>query len=60
MMNALLHGIEGNFLQGDTLSEFGKQFSRFDIILSNPPFGTKKGEKEQHGMIWSMLLPISN
>lgn len=43
MMNALLHGIEGNFLQGDTLSEFGKQFSRFDIILSNPPFGTKKG-----------------
>src|SRR3712207_9209747 len=43
MMNALLHGIEGNFLQGDTLSEFGKQFSHFDIILSNPPFGTKKG-----------------
>lgn len=42
-MNALLHGIEGNFLQGDTLSEFGKQFSHFDIILSNPPFGTKKG-----------------
>src|SRR3712207_5019869 len=43
MMNALLHGIEGNFLQGDTLSEFGKQFFHFDIILSNPPFGTKKG-----------------
>lgn len=42
-MNALLHGIGGNFLQGDTLSEFGKQFSHFDIILSNPPFGTKKG-----------------
>lgn len=59
-MNALLHGIGGNFLQGDTLSEFGKQFSHFDIILSNPPFGTKKGEKERHEMIWSMLLPISN
>jgi hypothetical protein len=43
MMNALLHGVEGNFLQGDTLSAMGTQLDNFDLILSNPPFGTKKG-----------------
>lgn len=42
-MNAILHEIGGNFIQGDTLSEFGKQLNGFDIVLSNPPFGTKKG-----------------
>ena len=43
IMNALLHGINGNFIQGDSLSETGKQLRNFDLILSNPPFGTKKG-----------------
>ena len=43
IMNALLHGISGNFMQGDSLSEAGKQMNNFDIVLSNPPFGTKKG-----------------
>ena len=43
IMNALLHGVEGNFLQGDTLSTTGTQLKNFDLILSNPPFGTKKG-----------------
>ena len=43
IMNALLHGINGNFVQGDSLSETGKQLRNFDLILSNPPFGTKKG-----------------
>ena len=43
IMNALLHGVEGNFLQGDTLSSTGTQLKNFDLILSNPPFGTKKG-----------------
>ena len=43
IMNALLHGVEGNFLQGDTLSATGTQLKNFDLILSNPPFGTKKG-----------------
>lgn len=43
IMNALLHDMNGNFIQGDTLSETGKSLGKFDIILSNPPFGTKKG-----------------
>ncbi|WP_300341868.1 N-6 DNA methylase [Fusobacterium sp.] len=44
VMNALLHGIESTrFIQGDTLSETGKSLKNYDLILSNPPFGTKKG-----------------
>ncbi len=43
LMNALLHGIEGNILLGDTLSEIGRHMSGYDVVLTNPPFGTKKG-----------------
>jgi type I restriction enzyme M protein len=44
LMNALLHGIEGKHLQlGDTLSEAGKALDPADVILTNPPFGTKRG-----------------
>ncbi|OOB78995.1 MAG: SAM-dependent methyltransferase [Epulopiscium sp. Nuni2H_MBin001] len=41
LMNALLHNIEGKILLGDTLSSFGKQMKNFDVVLANPPFGTK-------------------
>jgi type I restriction enzyme M protein len=43
MMNALLHDIEGPLTLGDTLSEQGKRLPAADVILTNPPFGTKKG-----------------
>ncbi|PGW74476.1 N-6 DNA methylase [Bacillus thuringiensis] len=43
LMNALLHDIEGPLEQGDTLSANGKWMKNFDVILTNPPFGTKKG-----------------
>jgi type I restriction enzyme M protein len=43
LMNALLHGIEGHLLLGDTLSQQGKRLPPADVILTNPPFGTKKG-----------------
>lgn len=43
LMNAMLHGIDGPIYLGDTLSDFGKCFKDYDVVLTNPPFGTKKG-----------------
>lgn len=43
MMNLLLHGIEGDIRLGDTLSPLGASLPKVDVILTNPPFGTKKG-----------------
>jgi type I restriction enzyme M protein len=43
LMNMLLHGIEGGVTYGDTLSDDYKQLPPATLILSNPPFGTKKG-----------------
>ena len=43
LMNAMLHNIEGRIVLGDTLSESGKAMTGYDVVLTNPPFGTKKG-----------------
>ncbi|WP_437896420.1 N-6 DNA methylase [Sorangium sp. So ce124] len=43
LMNLMLHGIEANLLRGDTLSSDGERLAPADVILTNPPFGTKKG-----------------
>lgn len=43
LMNAMLHDIEGDIILGDTLTNIGKQINNLDVVLSNPPFGTKKG-----------------
>lgn len=43
LMNAMLHGIEGPLTLGDTLSSLGMSMSNYDLVLTNPPFGTKKG-----------------
>lgn len=43
MMNLLLHGIEGGVELIDTLSPDGEALPKADLILTNPPFGTKKG-----------------
>ena len=42
-MNAMLHDIEGKIYLCDTLSNQGKVMHGFDVVLTNPPFGTKKG-----------------
>ena len=39
----MLHGIEGEIVLGDTLSNAGKSMKGYDVVLTNPPFGTKKG-----------------
>ncbi|SCZ81590.1 class I SAM-dependent DNA methyltransferase [Acidaminobacter hydrogenoformans] len=43
LMNAMLHDIEGKILLADTLTNHGKSMKDFDVVLTNPPFGTKKG-----------------
>lgn len=43
LMNAMLHDLESPIYLGDTLSSFGKNMKNFDVVLTNPPFGTKKG-----------------
>ena len=43
LMNAMLHDINGQILLADTLSNQGKALHDFDLVLTNPPFGTKKG-----------------
>ena len=43
LMNAMLHDIHGDIYLNDTLSNFGKQMKNYDVVLTNPPFGTKKG-----------------
>ncbi|MDM8522191.1 N-6 DNA methylase [Desulfococcaceae bacterium HSG8] len=48
MMNMMLHGLDGDapesgMIYGDTLSPRGQQLPKADLILTNPPFGTKKG-----------------
>lgn len=43
LMNAMLHGVNGKIFLADTLSNAGKQMKGYDLVLTNPPFGTKKG-----------------
>ena len=43
LMNAMLHDIEGKITLGDTLSNEGKKLKDYDVVLTNPPFGTKRG-----------------
>jgi type I restriction enzyme M protein len=40
MMNAMLHDIHGEITLGDTLSNVGANLKNFDVIMTNPPFGT--------------------
>ena len=43
LMNAMLHDIRSQILLGDTLSSLGQSMKDYDLVLTNPPFGTKKG-----------------
>lgn len=43
MMNAFLHDMHGNIELGDSLSSMGENIKNKDVVLANPPFGTKKG-----------------
>lgn len=43
LMNQYLHGMNGRLELGDSLSANGNWMKNFDVVLTNPPFGTKKG-----------------
>lgn len=43
LMNAMLHKIGGHIMLGDTLSSAGMSMKNYDVVLTNPPFGTKRG-----------------
>lgn len=43
LMNLMLHGIESRVDLGDTLSPEGQRLPKANLILTNPPFGTKTG-----------------
>ncbi len=43
LMNMMLHDIDCDVVFGDTLSPAGAQLPEADVVLTNPPFGTKKG-----------------
>ena len=41
LMNLYLHGIEPQIKLGDTIYEAPQQANFFDVVLTNPPFGTR-------------------
>lgn len=60
MMNLLLHGIEGGVDNIDTLSPDGETLAKADLILTNPPFGTKKGGGRPTRNDFSVTADTSN
>lgn len=60
MMNLLLHGIEGGVENIDTLSPDGESLPKADLVLTNPPFGTKKGGGRPTRSDFSVTADTSN
>lgn len=60
MMNLLLHGIEGGVDLADTLSPDGERLPKADLVLTNPPFGTKKGGGRPTRTDFSITADTSN
>ncbi len=48
LMNAYLHNVNANIVLGDSLAQSAKGMKDYDVILTNPPFGTKKGGERAH------------
>ena len=60
LMNLMLHGIEGSMMLGDSLSPDGEALGYADLILTNPPFGTKKGGGRPNRADFSVTADSSN
>jgi type I restriction enzyme M protein len=59
-MNLMLHGIECAIESGDSLSPTGEGLGKADLILTNPPFGTKKGGGRPTRADFSITADTSN
>lgn len=60
LMNLMLHGIESGVGCGDSLSPDGEALGKADVILTNPPFGTKKGGGRPTRADFSVTAETSN
>jgi type I restriction enzyme M protein len=60
LMNLMLHGIESMVQIDDTLSPDGERIGKADIVLTNPPFGTKKGGGRPTRSDFSVTADTSN
>jgi len=60
LMNLMLHGIECTVNSADTLSPDGEALGKADLILTNPPFGTKKGGGRPNRSDFSITNETSN
>ena len=60
LMNPMLHGIESMIQSGDTLSPDGEAIGKADLIMTNPPFGTKKGGGRPTRSDFSITADTSN
>ena len=60
LMNLMLHGIEDGVDLGDTLSPDGERVGKADVIMTNPPFGTKKGGGRPTRSDFSITADTSN
>lgn len=43
LMNTFLHGMDANIALGDALTDDANELSTADLIIANPPFGSKSG-----------------
>jgi type I restriction enzyme M protein len=60
LMNLMLHGIESMVADGDTLAPDGERIGKAELILTNPPFGTKKGGGRPTRTDFSVTAATSN
>jgi type I restriction enzyme M protein len=54
------NGIESMVESGDTLSPDGERIGKADLVLTNPPFGTKKGGGRPTRSDFSITADTSN
>jgi len=58
LMNTFLHGLDAEIIFGDALTDDAKALVSADVILANPPFGTKAGS--QRALRTDIPYPSSN